>query len=250
MSSSELSDADATIIRPASPVTQVKRDLGELGNLGKDFGKVSKGALKSLGGFRTFILRGNVVDLAIGIVIGAAFTAFVNAFVKDVITPLIPVAGASNGKDVTGLASYSWKIPHTYLVFPVGDLVNTLISFLIVAAVLYYFVVLPVNKLTEIYHPKEAEEKKTRGCPYCYQAIHVHATRCPFCTSQVTPGEKHEGGEAEQPILELPASLEGLSHQLAEKLTRKPSLSTTAQKSGGAAEENSGISGEGEAAKE
>ena len=272
MSSSELNDADATIIRPTNPASQATaipsrhglegelgelgKDLGHLGkDLGKDLGKVSKGALKSLGGFRTFILRGNVVDLAIGIVIGAAFTSVVTAIVSDIITPLIPVPGGT-------LSNLKWAVPygpldpktHQPIAFVNGGaLINSLISFLIVGAVLYYFVVLPVNRLTALYHPKEVEEKKTRNCPFCYQAIHLHATRCPFCTSHVMSEEKHEGAQEEELVLELPASLEGLSHQLAEKLVIKPAASATLQKSSEASTESSGSSGssgEGSAAKE
>ena len=113
--------------------------------------KLGQGAMKTLGGFRTFILRGNVVDLAVGIVIGAAFTSVVNAVVGDIITPLIPVPGHS-------LSGWTWHPPyagldaktHLPIVVDFGALVNSLISFLIVAAVVYFFVVQPVNSLMQL----------------------------------------------------------------------------------------------------
>lgn len=228
MSSSEL-DPEMTIIKSKvvvqqTEVTAPKSQLeDELKDLGADLSKVGqtafKGTLKSLSGFRTFILRGNVVDLAIGIVIGAAFTSVVTAMVKDIITPLIP-DGTEKG---SGLSTFTLAIPGTYIKLGIGDFVNQIISFLIVAAVVYFFVVQPVNKLMALYHPKETEAKKTRECPYCLQAVHIDAKRCPFCTSHLThtsekPGETEE---QENPVLELPASLEKLSEQLAEKIVRK-----------------------------
>lgn len=228
MSSSEL-DPEMTIIKSKvvvqqTEVTAPKSQLeDELKDLGADLSKVGqtafKGTLKSLEGFRTFILRGNVIDMAIGIVIGAAFTSVVQATVKDIITPLIPAGN-------TNLANKKLAIPHTYLVFPIGDFINTVISFLIVAAVIYFFVVQPVNKLMAFYHPKEAESKKTKECPHCLQEVHTHATRCPFCTSHLTEdSKKPEGVEEEEengePVLVLPNSLEKLSDALADKIVRK-----------------------------
>ena len=108
---------------------------------------------------------------------------------------------------------------HQKIVVNFGAFISAIISFLIVAAILYFFVVLPVNRLTKLYHPKEAEAKATRSCPYCMQAVHLDAVRCPFCTSHLTTEEgKHE---AEEPVLLLPASLESLSEKLADKIVRK-----------------------------
>jgi large conductance mechanosensitive channel len=235
MSSSEL-DPEMTIIKSKlvvqqTEVTAPKSQLeDELKDLGADLTKVGqtafKGTLKSLEGFRTFILRGNVIDMAIGIVIGAAFTSVVSAVVGDIITPIIPVPGGS----LSGWTWHPWWAgvdAHKQLVVvDFGALVNAIISFLIVAAVLYFFVVLPVNKLTALYHPKEAESKKTKECPHCLQEVHAHATRCPFCTSHLTDAlKKPEGAEEEEesgePVLELPDSLEKLSEKLAEKIVRK-----------------------------
>ncbi len=243
MSSSEINEGDVTIIKSqvttvsqtevSGPKSELKHELKDFGkNLGADFGKVSQGTLKSLGGFRTFILRGNVVDLAIGIVIGAAFTGLVTAVVSDVITPLIPVPGGS----LSGLTFHPFyagqDINHKDVVVNFGALINAIISFLIVAAVLYFFVVLPVNKLTKRYHPKEAEAHATRNCLYCMQPVHLDATRCPFCTSHLTAEEgKHE---VEVPVLMLPETLEKLSEQLAEKIARK---TTQLEKVGAVAKE-------------
>ena len=152
---------------------QFRRELGRAGSYAKN----------TLGGFKTFILRGNVVDLAIGIVIGAAFTSVVTAMVKDIITPLIPV-----GNNNKGLSDWSPTIPHTYITLHIGDFINAVISFLIVAFVLYFFVVRPMAALLARYKPKEVEvAPTTRDCPYCLQAIPLLATRCAYCTSPVPP---------------------------------------------------------------
>jgi|GEM_PF-55850 len=238
MSSAEL-DPEMTVIKSKVVVTQSEQTEitapksqleDELKDLGADLSKVGqtafKGTLKSLEGFRTFILRGNVIDMAIGIVIGAAFTSVVSAVVGDVITPLIPVPGGS----ISGLSFHpiwaGYDVHHQPIMVDFGALINAIISFLIVAAVLYFFVVVPVNRLTKLYHPKEAESKKTKECPHCLQEVHTHATRCPFCTSHLTDASKKpEGAEEEEesgePVLELPDSLEKLSEQLAEKIVRK-----------------------------
>ena len=133
----------------------------------------------SLGGFRTFILRGNVVDLAIGIIIGAAFGAVVTALVTDIITPLIPAPGGN-------LATWAVTVPYTGKPMLIGPFINTVLTFLIIALVIYYFVVLPVNGLLARFKPKEVETPATtRDCPYCITSIDVRATRCPNCTSKV-----------------------------------------------------------------
>lgn len=225
MSASSSNEGDITISQTKVTVTKTKvsdntPDLDDL--LIADLGKVGKSALKSLSGFRTFILRGNVVDLAIGIVIGAAFTAVVNAVVSDVITPLIPISGHS----ISGLV---WHPPYAGkdaqgkpIMVDFGALINAVISFLIVAATLYFFVVQPVNKLMKLYKPKESGVHELQECPYCFQSINIKATRCPFCTSQIRTNGKHHGDNGEnEPVLMLPESLDKLSEQLAEKLVRK-----------------------------
>lgn len=146
----------------------IRQGLGRAGHYAKG----------TLGGFRTFILRGNVVDLAIGIVIGAAFTSVVNAFVGDIITPLIPVGNM----DVSTLVI---SMPYGKGL-KLGEFINSVISFLIVAAVLYLFVVRPVTALLARYKPQEVTVPTTRDCPYCLQAIPLQATRCAYCTSPLT----------------------------------------------------------------
>jgi large conductance mechanosensitive channel len=131
-----------------------------------------------LGGFRKFILRGNVVDLAVGIVIGAAFTAVVTALVNDFIKPLIGL--------IVGTPKLGWAIGPGK-VFLVGDFVSSVIYFLIVAAVVYFLVVEPVNALTERFKPQENIGTPKRDCPYCLSSVPVEATRCAFCTSQIPP---------------------------------------------------------------
>lgn len=180
-----------------------------------DLGDMGKHALSStkdtLSGFKSFILRGNVVDLAVGIVIGAAFTSVVNAMVNNVITPLIPVPGNS-------LAGLHWQVPwaKTGVEVNVSILLNAIISFLIVATVLYFFIVRPVSLLLDRYKPQKAEPV-THECPYCLQTIPVEAIRCSYCTSLLQPGTAIEG----QALLNTPESLDVLSDQLADIVAKK-----------------------------
>jgi large conductance mechanosensitive channel len=139
----------------------------------------TRGAGKELGGFRKFILRGNVVDLAVGIVIGAAFTGVVQALVKDFITPLIGLFGGN-----TDLSGFVLNVGNAR--FPVGDFLNALISFLLIALVVYFLVVLPVNKLMDRYHPAP-QPAPTKDCPECTSKIPQAARRCPQCTAQLEP---------------------------------------------------------------
>ena len=128
-------------------------------------------------GFRDFILRGNVVDLAIAVVIGAAFGAVVAAFVKDLITPLIAAIG---GKP--DFSALNFTINHSKFLY--GDFINALIAFLIIAAVIYFFVVKPYTSLMDRFKPAVTPAPE-RNCPYCTSSIPEAATRCPFCTSQL-----------------------------------------------------------------
>ncbi|HEY3503989.1 MAG TPA: large conductance mechanosensitive channel protein MscL [Actinocatenispora sp.] len=132
-----------------------------------------------LKGFRDFILRGNVVDLAIGIVIGAAFTAVVNALVSSFITPLIAAIGGQ--QDFSKLYFTVNGSRFTY-----GTFINALISFLIVAAVLYFLVVVPVDRVMQRFLPAKLDAPK-RDCPECLSSIPTAASRCSFCTADVTP---------------------------------------------------------------
>src|SRR5438132_13068412 len=128
-------------------------------------------------GFREFILRGNIVDLAVAVVIGAAFGNIVSALVKDLITPLIAAIGGQ-----PDFSAISFTINNSK--FLIGDFINSLISFLVIAAVVYYFVVLPVNRLMARFKPAVAPAPETtRDCPFCTSKVSKAATRCPFCTS-------------------------------------------------------------------
>jgi large conductance mechanosensitive channel len=129
--------------------------------------------------FKKFILRGNVVDLAVAVVIGAAFNSVVQSLVKDFITPLI-TGISGNGKLVQG----QWVVAHRFIL-NWGDFLNTLISFIIVAAVVFFFVVQPINKLNEISaRRKGTEEPDTKKCPECFSIINKQAARCAFCTTK------------------------------------------------------------------
>jgi large conductance mechanosensitive channel len=131
-----------------------------------------------LKGFRDFILRGNVVDLAVGVVIGAAFGAVVTSLTKDLLTPLI---AAIFGKP--DFSSISVTINGSQLM--IGNFLNALIAFLLVAVAVYFFVVVPVNSLMKRYATAPEAPVATRACPECASAIPLQARRCPHCTSQV-----------------------------------------------------------------
>ncbi|HVT21049.1 MAG TPA: large conductance mechanosensitive channel protein MscL [Mycobacteriales bacterium] len=129
-----------------------------------------------LSGFRSFILRGNVVDLAVGIVIGAAFTAVVQSLVKDFITPLVGIPLGS----VSDFASRYWTLGGSKFVY--GDFLNSLLSLVLIGLVVYYFVVRPVNALMERFKPTPEEATPTKTCAECKSSIPHDATRCAFCT--------------------------------------------------------------------
>lgn len=129
--------------------------------------------------FKAFILRGNVVDLAVGVVIGAAFGAVITAFVKDIITPLIAIPGKAQFGDL--------KFTVRKSVFLYGDFLNALISFLIIAAAVFFLVVVPVNHLMARRRTEPDVESTTRDCPECLSSIPMGARRCAFCTAEVTP---------------------------------------------------------------
>jgi large conductance mechanosensitive channel len=130
--------------------------------------------------FRQFILRGNLVDLAVAVVIGAAFTAVVNALVKDLVTPLIAAIGGKH--DFSDLA---FTINDSR--FGYGDFLNALLTFVLIAFVVFFLVIKPVNALLEALQPDTAVDKKTRECPECLSAIPTGARRCAFCTAEVAP---------------------------------------------------------------
>ena len=125
-------------------------------------------------GFRDFVLRGNVVDLAVGVVIGAAFGTVVSAFVKDLLTPVI--AAVVRKPD---FSSFFFEANGAKFLY--GDFINALISFLLIAAAVYYFVVLPVNHLMKRFEKQALPDKKK--CPECQSDIPIEARRCAFCTT-------------------------------------------------------------------
>jgi large conductance mechanosensitive channel len=135
----------------------------------------SKGGI-SVQGFRKFVLRGNVVDLAVAVVIGAAFGSVVQALVKDLITPLL---GAFGG--VPDFSQLFFSVNNSK--FLIGDFINAVLSFILLAAVIYYFVVMPVSRLMDRFSPPPPAS--TRECPFCLSKIPVKAVRCAFCTSDV-----------------------------------------------------------------
>jgi large conductance mechanosensitive channel len=130
--------------------------------------------------FRAFILRGNVVDLAVAVVIGAAFTALVNALVRDIITPVI---AAIFGKPDFGDLAFTINGSR----FAYGDFLNAVITFVLVAGAVFFLVVKPINYLTARLRTEPDVESPTRGCPECLSHIPVAATRCAFCTTEVPP---------------------------------------------------------------
>jgi large conductance mechanosensitive channel len=130
--------------------------------------------------FRAFILRGNLVDLAIAVVIGAAFTAVVNALVRDIITPLIAAIFGEPNFDALSFTINGSR-------FAYGDFLNAVITFLIVAAVIFFLVVKPVNLMMARMRTEPDVDSHTRGCPECLSQIPVAARRCAFCTSEVPP---------------------------------------------------------------
>jgi large conductance mechanosensitive channel len=130
--------------------------------------------------FRAFILRGNVVDLAVAVVIGAAFTTVVNALVRDIITPI--VAAIFGEPDFGGL---SFTVNGSR--FAYGNFLNAVLTFVLVAAAVFFFVVKPVNYLMARMRTEPDVEQVTRSCPECMSQIPVAATRCAFCTSEVPP---------------------------------------------------------------
>ena len=129
-------------------------------------------------GFKTFLLRGNLVDMAVGIVIGIAFGTVVTAFVKDLITPII--AALFGKPDFSGI--YFTVNTSKFLI---GDFINVLIAFVIIAAVLYFLVVAPYAKFKARYEPAPVPEPEMKRCPRCLSNIPAAATRCLFCTTDL-----------------------------------------------------------------
>jgi large conductance mechanosensitive channel len=129
-------------------------------------------------GFKQFLLRGNVVDMAVGIVVGAAFGTVVTSFVKDLLTPLIAAIPIIHARDFSAVA---FELNGTK--FLIGDFVNAIISFFIIATAVYFAVVLPVNALVARMRRQPPADPTTKKCPECISEIPIQAKKCAFCTS-------------------------------------------------------------------
>jgi len=130
--------------------------------------------------FKQFVLRGNVVDLAVGVVIGAAFGTVITSLTKDILTPLI--AAIAGEQDFSALKFVINGSEFTY-----GSFINAVIAFLLVAAALFFFVVKPINMLMMRRKSEPSPDPTTRDCPECLSEIPLAAKRCAFCTAQLTP---------------------------------------------------------------
>jgi large conductance mechanosensitive channel len=150
----------------------VGQDAPVVGNWTK--GVTVKDILKD---FKSFVLRGNVIDLAIAVVIGAAFGAVVTALVRDLITPILAIPGK------TDFSALSFTIRKSQFLY--GDFLNAVISFLSIAAAVFFFVVRPVNTLMARRKTEPDVLSTTRDCPYCLSSIPIAASRCAFCTADV-----------------------------------------------------------------
>jgi large conductance mechanosensitive channel len=133
-----------------------------------------------LQGFKQFIMRGNVLDLAVAVVMGVAFGAVVAALVKDLITPFI---AAIVGKPDFSAIQFTINGSR----FPIGDFINSVVSFILIAAAVYFFIVLPMNTLlARMRRGEAAPDPTTKKCPECLSDIPIAARRCAFCTSPLT----------------------------------------------------------------
>jgi large conductance mechanosensitive channel len=129
--------------------------------------------------FKQFILRGNVVDLAVGVVIGAAFNSVITALVKDLLTPFISIF-------TNGVQFADWTFHIGRSAFMAGDFLNQIIAFVIEAVAVFFFVVLPINTLVaKTTASKTPVEPSTKKCPYCFSEIPKPATKCAFCTADI-----------------------------------------------------------------
>jgi large conductance mechanosensitive channel len=126
-------------------------------------------------GFREFILRGNVVELAVAVVIGATFGAVVTSFTKDILTPLLGIFGSPDFSKLT------WTTPGGAMV-AYGNFINAVIAFLLIAAAIYFLVVTPLNALEARRQRGKVETPNSKTCTECASEIPVIAKRCPFCT--------------------------------------------------------------------
>lgn len=142
--------------------------------------------MSALGDFKEFILKGDVVSMAVGIVIGLAFSAVITALVADLITPLIGVAGHFDFS--------AWTFSLNGSTFLQGAFLNAVISFILVALVIFFLVVRPYEQMKKRLTKSKPADVTTRDCPFCVSSISIKATRCPNCTSQLPPPEPSSSG--------------------------------------------------------
>ena len=129
--------------------------------------------------FKAFLLRGNVVDLAVAVVIGAAFGAVVTALVRDLVTPLLAIPGK------TDFSALHFTINKSKFLY--GDFINVLIAFVSIAAAVFFLVVRPVNALMARRKTEPDVESTVQDCPQCLSSVPAAASRCAFCTAEITP---------------------------------------------------------------
>ena len=141
-------------------------------------------------GFKKFLLRGNVVDLAIAVVIGAAFGSIVTAIVNGIITPLLGLAGDRNFDAMTACLKGPCTASEPGVQLLYGSVLTALLNFLIVAAVVYFLVLKPVQRLMDRFAPEPTVEEPVKPCPECLSKIPAAASRCAFCTAE----QRHVGG--------------------------------------------------------
>lgn len=133
-----------------------------------------------MGGFKQFLLRGNIVELAVAVIIGATFSGLVEALVTDLVTPLI---GAVTGGRQPDFADYSFTVNGSRFLY--GDFLNHLVTFLIIAAVVYWLIVAPMTRLVKLFERDKAAT--TKQCPECLSEIPAEARRCAHCTAHLVP---------------------------------------------------------------
>jgi large conductance mechanosensitive channel len=140
--------------------------------------EIEKNARGALNGFKQFVLRGNVVDLAVGVVFGAAFSNLVNAIVKDLITPFIAAIFTQPDFSQIQFTLRGSK-------FMVGDFLNVFISFVILTIVVYFFIVLPMNALIARSRKEPPPDPTTKKCPECLSEVPIEAKRCRYCAQSI-----------------------------------------------------------------
>jgi large conductance mechanosensitive channel len=131
-----------------------------------------------MGGFRKFLFRGNLIDLAVAVVIGVAFNDVIHALITDIITPLIAAIGGQ-----PNFSALTFTVHKSHFLY--GGFLNSLISFVIIAAVVYYLIVSPATRITDL--TTRNKEATQRDCPECLSSIPVKARRCMYCTAEVPP---------------------------------------------------------------